>query len=80
MATGGSGESSDQVHGDEFHGLTPRSEIVLDVLSFIHFLLGTCLAMFAVHEDIFLHSCPVVQPFECCIIPSKSIVAGMVMC
>ena len=79
MATGGSGESSNQVHGDEFHGHTSGSKIVLDVLSFVHTLLGACLAMFAVQEDIFLHSFPVVQPFEGCIGPSESIVASVAM-
>ena len=79
MAAGGSGKSSNQVHGDELHGHTSRSEIVLDVLSFIHFLLGAYLAVFAVHEHVFLHSFPV-QLLEHCINSSKSVVASMVMC
>ena len=76
MATGGLGESSNQVHGDEFHGHRTRPEIVLDVLCLFHLLLCTHLAVFAMHEDIFLHSFPVVQLLECCICSPESIMCG----
>ena len=70
MATGGLGESSYQVHGDEFHGHTSMSEIFLHVSSFVYS--DTYLTVFAVHEDIFLHSFPVVQLFKRWIAPSES--------
>ena len=53
MAAGCLCESTHQVHGDEFHGHGPRSEIVFDVLSPFHLLLGTHLTVLAVHEYIF---------------------------
>ena len=36
VATGGLGKSSNQIHGDEFHGHTSEPKIVLDVLSLFH--------------------------------------------
>ena len=80
MATGGLGESSNQLHGDEFHGHRSRPEIVFDVLSLIHLLLCTHLAVFAMHEYIFLHSFPVVQPLECCICSPESIMTCVIVC
>ena len=80
MATGGFWESAHQVHGDKFHGHGPRSEIVLDVFSLFNFLLGTHLTVLAVHEYIFLHSFPVVQPLESCISSPEPIVTHVVMC
>ena len=80
MATGCPRESTHQVHGDEFHGHGPGSEIVLDVLSPFHFLLSMHLAVLAVHEYIFLHSLPVVQSLECCIHSPEPIMTCVVMC
>ena len=80
MATGGLGESTNQIHGDEFHGHGSWPEIVLDVLSLLHLQLCTHLAMFAMHKYIFLHSFPVVQPLECCISSPEPIVTSVVMC
>ena len=62
MSTGGFWESTHQIHWDKFHGHGPRSEIVLDVSSLFHLLFGTYLAVLTMHEYIFLHSFPVVQP------------------
>ena len=80
MATRSLGESSNQIHGDEFHGHRSRPEIVLDVGSLLHLLLCTHLAMFAMHKYIFLHSFPVVQPLECYTGSPEPIITSVVMC
>ena len=80
MATGGPGQSTDQIHGDEFHGHGSWPEIVLDELCFLNLLLCIHLTMLAVHEHILFHPFPIVQPLECCISSPEPIVTVVVMC
>ena len=80
LLEGGGVEFSNQVHGNEFHGLWWHLEVfLLDLLDF-NVVLCACAACVTVSLDSLFHTFPVVHLFERTVGPFESIVSLLVVC